>query len=146
MVSFLKLPQRIQDKVEIEPNSGCWIWTGRVQKGRGYPVFDFYNPLNQKNRPVRVNRLLYEMYVAGIDDGLELDHLCRTPLCVNPKHLEAVSHAENMRRHQATVSPKTHCIRGHEYAVVGFYLVNGSHGVERRCKECQRIKNARRYQ
>lgn len=31
-------------------------------------------------------------------DGLELDHLCRNPSCCNPAHLEAVTHAENMRR------------------------------------------------
>jgi hypothetical protein len=115
---------------------------------RGYPLtsvgYNWASTWNFKHN-IRVNRLMFEMYVGGIDDGLELDHLCHTPLCVNPAHLEAVTHAENMRRYNSTVQPKTHCIRGHEYATIGFYIVNGSKGLERRCKECTRIKNARRF-
>jgi hypothetical protein len=87
---------------------------------------------------------MYEMYVGGIDDGLELHHLCETPLCVNPSHLKAVTHAENMHYYNSKVPPMTRCIRGHAYVDVGFYVVNGSKGLERRCKECARLKNARR--
>lgn len=95
---------------------------------------------------MRVTRLLYEMYVGGIDEGLELDHLCKTPLCVNPMHLEAVTHAENMSRWADMIIPITHCIRGHEYARTGFYMHRSDrYGRERICKECARIKNARRY-
>lgn len=44
-------------------------------------------------------------FVGPITDGLELDHLCNVPSCVNPDHLEPVTHAENMR-----------CIRGRQMA------------------------------
>ena len=33
-----------------------------------------------------------------IPEGLELDHLCKNGKCVNPAHLEPVTHAENIRR------------------------------------------------
>jgi hypothetical protein len=51
-----------------------------------------------------------------IPEGLEIDHLCRVQLCVNPEHLEAVTHRENMLRSplpnfQAYVAGT--CTRGH---------------------------------
>lgn len=42
--------------------------------------------------------LAYEKYAGSISDGLELDHKCRNTPCINPRHLEPVTHAENMRR------------------------------------------------
>jgi hypothetical protein len=44
------------------------------------------------------HRYVYETHKEAIPNGLELDHLCRNTLCVNPNHLEPVTHAENCRR------------------------------------------------
>jgi hypothetical protein len=40
----------------------------------------------------------YEAQYGPVPSGMELDHLCRVKACVNPDHLEPVTHAENMRR------------------------------------------------
>lgn len=50
--------------------------------------------------------------------GRDVDHLCGVTLCVNPAHLEVVTHRTNILRGnspQAANARKTHCPRGHPY-------------------------------
>lgn len=89
----LPLDQRLGRYTEREPD-GCWRWTGTRDR-QGYPF------LNVGGAPRRAHRLMYEQLVGPIPSGLELDHLCRVRDCVNPSHLEAVTHTENMRRMRA---------------------------------------------
>jgi len=86
-----ELPDRFWDKVQAEPNTGCWLWDANTTRG-GYGHFKV------SGRMVYAHRLAYEKLVGPIPDGLSLDHLCRVPGCVNPDHLEPVTHAENVRR------------------------------------------------
>lgn len=41
---------------------------------------------------------MYELLVGPIPEGLTIDHLCRNTMCVNPDHLEPVTHRENLMR------------------------------------------------
>jgi hypothetical protein len=59
---------------------------------------------------------------------LELDHLCRNRGCVNPFHLEDVSHIENMKR-----SRKDTCKYGH----FDYYTRPSDRKVCRTCKNFQ---------
>jgi hypothetical protein len=82
---------RFLSKVLKHPD-GCWEWTAGRSGGPGYGAFS----LGQ--RKVGAHRWSYENFVGPIPEGLELDHLCRNPGCVNPDHLEPVTRSENIRR------------------------------------------------
>lgn len=70
---------------------GCWLWTGG-RKARGYGSFTV------GKRAFNAHRWAYETWVGPIPEGLEIDHICANPPCVNPAHLEPVTHEENVRR------------------------------------------------
>ena len=84
------LPQRLQSKISVD-ESGCWNWTG-ANKGNGYGN----SWLNGKNQPA--HRVVYQIAIGNIKEGLDLDHLCRNRGCVNPAHLEPVTRSTNLKR------------------------------------------------
>lgn len=122
---------RLYDKIQMEPNSGCWIWTGGINAS-GYGVF-------RSSRQYLAHRASYELHCEEIPEGKQLDHLCRTRCCVNPDHLEAVDPIENYRRGHAKYVQlnKTHCPSGHAYSEENVYR---SRDGKRICRECGRIR------
>jgi hypothetical protein len=70
-----------------EPNSGCWIWFGSTFR-KGYGSI---SEGGRHGRTLQAHRVSYERFKGPIAPGLTIDHLCRTPCCVNPDHLEAVT-------------------------------------------------------
>lgn len=133
MGNFRRLPvtERIERLSMPEPNSGCWLWVGRVdQCGYGMAWND-----GRDNRSA--HRLSYEAFVGPIPEGFELDHKCRTRCCVNPSHLEPVTHAINMAR--GLNARKTHCKCG--LPLSGDNVYSGKNG--RNCRACNRAAVAR---
>lgn len=111
--------------------TGCIEFTGaRTSLGYGCVIDDGHQVL--------AHRAAYELTRGPIPDGMELDHLCQNPPCVNPGHLEPVTHAENMRR-----AMSTHCINGHEYTPENTGK-GGTGGRNRRCLACAAVRY-RRY-
>ena len=132
-----RLPARFWDKVQPCPMSGCWIWIGHARR---------YGGFNLDGEHRKAHRVAYEALVDVIPSGLELDHRCRVTVCVNPAHLEAVTHRENVLRGNALAAQnarRTHCARGHELTIVGVDARSGH--PERRCRVCQR-EYRREYQ
>lgn len=127
--------ERFIERVEIA-DDGCWLWRGALNAG-GYPTF---NPA--PGRKVYAHRWLWEQTVEPIKKGMQLDHLCFEPACVNPDHLEPVTPAENKRRMRRPNA--THCERGHEYSPANTYL-RPDLGT-RMCRACQREKYVRAKQ
>lgn len=124
--------ERILARIEPEPNSGCWLYTGkRVPYG--------YGVVQINGRYSSAHRVLYERLVGPVAAGLELDHLCRVPPCVNPQHLEPVTHAENLRRAQWPIRrSQTHCKRGHPLSGANIRIYYG----KRHCVLCRQMRRA----
>lgn len=117
----------------MEPNTGCHLWIAFVNED-GYGAFRF-------GSMQRAHRVAYESEFGSIPDGLEIDHLCRVRSCVNPEHLEAVTHTENVARGSGNPSKNnTHCINGHEFSTSNTYTNSG-----RQCKTCIKSASAKRY-
>jgi hypothetical protein len=108
-----KARQPIQERLwpRVDKTDTCWIWTGPVSSS-GYGVI---STGGREGRLVRTHRLVYELLVGPIPEGLHIDHVkdkgCTSRRCCNPAHLEPVTPAENNRR---AFADHTHCPRGHE--------------------------------
>src|SRR5688572_14187578 len=113
----------------IVPGPGCWEWAGSI-------IGNGYGQITIGQRRIYAHRFVYERERGPIPIGLELDHLCRNKRCVNPDHLEPVTHAENMRRSGpgAGNAIKTHCPRGHAYTPMNTYVYMN----RRNCRTCSR--------
>ena len=109
---------------------GCWLWLAGT--ARGYGMID----LSHSRRRALAHRVAYELARGPIPDGLQLDHLCRNPRCVNPAHLDPVTCLENVRRGLSGVL-KTHCHKGHEYTPENLYIDRKNH---RHCRICLRMQ------
>jgi hypothetical protein len=116
---------------KIMKSDGCWVWTGCTVKG--------YGTVHFRGRKWMAHRLVFELLREPVPDGMQLDHLCRNPSCVNPDHLEIVTSRENTLRGigpSAKAARSLACPRGHLYDAIW----SGS----RRCKICHR-EHLRRY-
>lgn len=81
---------------EPENGQGCWLWKGKLDRW-GYARVSVHLPgVGTRNRMAHIE--MYKLVVGPVPEGLELDHLCHSEHCLNPDHLEPVTHKENCRR------------------------------------------------
>lgn len=140
-IPYSSLAQYIADRWMPEPNSGCWLWLGTLDQN-GYGTCRHQAIRLAGLTTTNAHRVSFILSGGVIPPGHELDHLCRVRCCINPAHLEAVTHAENMRRGMSTqrvreyFATRTHCKRGH--ALIGDNIFLRADG-RRQCQECRRM-------
>lgn len=140
------LPERFWKKVEKGgpvspacPDLGpCWVWTAALVDG--YAVFH----VGEKLRAA--HQLTFEEERGPVPEGLELDHLCRVRRCVNPAHLDPVTHAVNLGRGER--ARRSHCVNGHPFDAANTRFRRSSSTRStggRECRACvyERKKKAR---
>jgi hypothetical protein len=96
----------------VDQKGDCWLWTGYCDRN-GYGRIDFRDRGPRFTRAAHV--VIWELLNGPIPPGLELDHRPECPKrCVNPLHLEPVSHKTNMQRAYAYIEdcPKGHPLDG----------------------------------
>ncbi len=122
--------------------TGCWEWRGGIIKGYGTMGIDYCHK--------QAHQFAYEYFKGTIPEGLEIDHLCRNHKCVNPDHLEVVTHQENCRRGECgektgqIQKTKTHCPKGHPYNLENTFYHVHSGGRHRECRICNK-ERCRQY-
>lgn len=114
---------------KVDKTDTCWLWTASKSQGYG----QFWDGKKMQY----AHRVAYQFSGGIIPRGLVIDHLCRITSCVNPKHLEVVTHKENILRGigpAARNARKTHCDKGHSFSGDNLYYNSRN---QRVCKICE---------
>ncbi len=106
LADFRPFPHGFIRLIRLDQNSSCWRWTGNVTVNPKRPwhkygqwTVNYNRSADGKKHTYTAHKFAYECAVGPVAHGFELDHLCENKLCVNPAHLEPVTHSENMLRH-----------------------------------------------
>lgn len=136
--------QRFWAKVSLPNSNGCMTWTATKNES-GYGVISVGG---RGGRLCRAHRIAYALAYGEPDPALTLDHQCRNRACCNPIHLDAVQHAENVRRgirgvqladeNRARWAAVSHCKRGHRFDDANTIREAGG---RRRCRTCHYMRN-----
>jgi len=86
---------KVMARVRVMP-CGCWLWEGPTSgtsgRGRGYPR------MSVDGGTMAVHKVMWIIKHGPVPPKKQLDHTCRTRLCVNPDHTEMVTHKQNQKR------------------------------------------------
>lgn len=134
--------QRFRAKVAPPDANGCCLWQGAIDKNSGYGRF------RAAGRIRVAHRVAWALAGREVPPDRELDHLCRVRACVTESHLEAVTHAENVRRGDLPRVTRLRgatsltCRQGHPWSEQEPLFIGGT----RTCRVCRNANQRARWQ
>jgi len=127
------IKERLENLSIPEPNSGCWIFIGNINRG-GYGQITMRE--NGLKKLKRAHRVSYECFKGFIGNSLVL-HKCDNRCCINPDHLYLGNNKQNSKdisdRSRNFNKNKTRCNYGHSLSGENLYITPSG---ARRCVAC----------
>lgn len=133
--------ERIMGRVEMIPESGCWIWMGSTYSNG-------YGSIKVNGKICLVHRVIYEEKFGTIPNGYECHHICQVKACANTSHIVLVTKAEHvaidgrLERIAEKRRNRVCCPKGHPYNEANTYQYPDG----RRCRKCHKEARKKRYQ
>lgn len=106
----------------------CWPWKGAINPD-GYA----HNMVDGSGGKTYPHRMMFKWFKWDIPDGMTIDHLCKNRSCMNPDHMEAVTHEVNLSRNK-----RAYCRRGHPQVEENRYYPPSNNG-SGRCLLCIKL-------
>lgn len=115
-----QLIERILRNVRVDEETGCWLWTRRINNG-GYPIITMRMAGRAHPVPLFAHRVMCELFKGPPPEGYQSAHdvLCPFPHCVHPDHLRWATPLENAadKRHPSRlrvrlIPPPKHTLAG----------------------------------
>ena len=77
--------------------NGCHVWIGKIGT-HGYAYCSYRKGRRRFHR--KAATVAFELKYGAVPDGKEVSHLCSNRRCVNPDHLIAETHRDNLERRE----------------------------------------------
>lgn len=119
----------------------CWLYAGNLST-HGYGQISVYADGRQTS--YKVYRLMYELEVGEIPLGHDIDHLCMVKQCINPSHLEPVTHRENINRYFLSKGSEKECRVGHPRTRTALYFNQKRNAWVKDCLDCRKIRETKK--
>ena len=139
------LRERLLEKMEPVPESGCWLWMSSMLS----PRYEYGYIVVGHDTKLLAHRAAWMVFRGPIPKGQQVLHKCDVPSCINPDHLFLGTQRDNLTDMTAkgrrvnggctrANEAKTSCLRGHPLSGENL-RINKQGG--RICLICRRTKD-----
>jgi hypothetical protein len=88
----------------IRDDSGCLLYMGRLDE-------DGYARISYQGRMCLGSHVVFELYYGAIPEAHEVDHICHVRRCVEPTHLQALTHRQNVIQRKSYIEKRHQRVR-----------------------------------